>query len=310
MEFDSTWRSIHEEVASLDRDAVLVTPGEDRVFTVAAVGEEAILVRFRDDGRRSLERDEFVRLAENLDGDGLELATLPPGVGPYVAVLTLAPQVTLASGHVRWRAGAGIEDGPSESPFRKSLWDVRRTPEKIHDDALLLAELLKRLDGTPIEAANPDALVDLYVLLSDVQRGSDDLRRDVGDELLEFVGPGGRLHGRYGSVSRSRRERRALKDEAEVFARLDEAGIPREWVTGIDEDKLDLVVTTTEVEEGDVYDVEADYYVQKTGVETDAKRSRLQGLKDRLPTLPDEEAADLREEIDDLEERIDDVLTA
>jgi len=310
MDFDTTWRSIREQLSSLDRDTVLVTPEDERVFTLEAIGDEELRVRFRDDGGRTLTREAFDRLLAQLDGDGLALDSLPPGVGPYVSVLTLSPSIVLRSGHVRWATDDSNGGTASESPFQKSRWDVRRTPEKLHDDALLLAEVLERLNRTDIAALDEDGLVDLYVLLSDVQRGADDLRRNVGDELLGYVGPGGRIHGQYGTVSRAHRERRRLKDDATILDRLDEEGIPREWVLGVDADKLDLVVATTDVEQAEVYDLRDTYYVQKTGVETDAKRSRLQGLKDRLPTLPEEEAEGLREEIDRLEDRIEAVLAA
>ena len=95
-----------------------------------------------------------------------------------------------------------------------------------------------------------------------------------------------------------------------VLDRLEDAGVPDEWVLGVDEDKLDVVIATTDVEESDVYDVHEQYYVQKTGVESDVKRSHLQGLRDRLAELEDEEAEELHQEIDALEDRIDDVLAA
>ncbi|MFB6140491.1 MAG: hypothetical protein ABEJ26_08665 [Halosimplex sp.] len=148
------------------------------------------------------------------------------------------------------------------------------------------------------------------MLLSDVEWGADELRREVGDELLDYVGPEGRVSGRYGTVSRAHRRRRRLKDEDEVLDRLDEAGVPREWVLGIDSDKLDVVVATTDVAEDEVYDIDDAYHVQKTDVDADEKRSRLGGLRDRLDDLDDAEADELRDEIDRLEGRIDDLLAA
>ncbi|SFR93606.1 hypothetical protein SAMN05216559_1332 [Halomicrobium zhouii] len=315
MTTDATWQSVRDRCEVLDHDEVLVTPNDERVFVVERIEDDRVTVEFLDGGSRDLRRDQFDVLADSVDDEGLDLDSLPPGVGPYVTVLSLAPQYAVEGAG----AGAGTlrradatdsdpDDVPIESPFVRSRWDVRRPPEEVHDDALLVADFLERHDVTALEELPAEELVDVYVLLSDVQWGADDLRRDVGRDLLDHVGPDGRLHGQYGTVSRTRRERRTLKDEDVVLEVLDEAGVPREWVLGVDEDKLDVVLATSEIGEAEVYDVHEQYYVQKTGVESDAKRSRLQGLKDRLAALEDEEAAELHEEIDALEDRIDDVL--
>jgi hypothetical protein len=76
-----------------------------------------------------------------------------------------------------------------------------------------------------------------------------------------------------------------------VFDALDAEGVPREWVLGVDEEKLDVVLAVTDVEESE-------------------KQSRLQGLKDRLAELEDAEAESLHEEIEGLEQRIDEVLAS
>ncbi|WP_123533706.1 hypothetical protein [Halosimplex salinum] len=311
MTFDARWRTLRERCDSLDPDAVLVTPGDERVFAVDRTDETAILVTFRDDGERTLRRDQFEVLADRVAEDPLSLDELPPGVGPYVSVLSLAPGFAVEAGALEATDGtaAESEDGAT-SPFRRSRWDVRRPPEEVHDDALLVADWLERHDATELGRLSSEDAVDLYVLLSDLQWGADDLRRGVGDELLDSLGPDGRLHGQYGSVTRTGRERRQLKDEDEILNRLDEEGVPHEWVLGVDEEKLDVVVATTNVDERDVYDVHDQYYVQKTSVESGAKRSRLQGLKDRLDDLGDEDADELRDEIETLEARIDDLLAA
>jgi len=325
MAFDPTWHALHERLAALPDDAVLVTPDGEAVFVVDRIGEEWLVAQFREGRERTLPREQFARLAGRVDEDGLEIDELPPGVGPYVSLLSLAPGYEVERGRLRRVEDAEarteadqavFEDGELRigddeepaSPFVRSRWDVRRPPERVHDDALLLAELIERHGATEPEALSTEGLVDLYVLLSDVQRGSDDLRRDVSEELLDEIGPDGRLSGQYGTVSRTRRERRHVKDAEAVFDVLDAEGIPREWVMGVDQDKLDVVVATTDVAEADVYDVTEQYYVQKTDVESEAKRSRLQGLKDRLAELEGEEADELREEIETLEDRIEDVL--
>ena len=127
---------------------------------------------------------------------------------------------------------------------------------------------------------------------------------------MDRVGPEGRLHGRFGTVNRTVRERRTPKPDDEVFAALDEAGVPREWVLGVDPDRLDVVLAVTDVDEADVYVVTEQVYMQKTGVDRDEKRSRLQGVKDQLAALETEEAADLRADIEALEGRLDELLAA
>ncbi|MCU4798825.1 hypothetical protein OB920_00350 [Halobacteria archaeon HArc-gm2] len=310
MTTDAAWQSIRERCESLDPDEVLVTPGDERVFVVERIEDDRVTVEFLDGGSRDLRRDQFDVLAESVDDEGLDLDSLPPGVGPYVTVLSLAPQYAVDGTGAGTLRRVESDDVPAESPFVRSRWDVRRPPEEVHDDALLVADFLERHDVAALEELPPEELVDLYVLLSDVQWGADGLRRHVGGDLLDHVGPDGQLHGQYGTVSRTRRERRTLKDEDAVLDALDDAGVPREWVLGVDEDKLDVVLATTEVAESDVYDVHEQYYVQKTGVESDAKRSRLQGLKDRLAELEGTEGEELRDEIETLEDRIDDVLAA
>ncbi|WP_459192282.1 hypothetical protein [Halosimplex sp. J119] len=314
MSFDARWRRLRERCDSLEPDAVLVTPGDERVFSVDRTDDEAIFVAVREGGQRTLRREQFETLADRVETDPLDLDSLPPGVGPYVAVLSLAPGFEVESGQFEvageeGETGTGA-DAEFDSPFVRSRWDVRRPPESVHDDALLLADWLERHDATDLGGLSSSDAIDLYVLLSDVQRGADDLRRDVGDELLDYVGPEGRISGQFGTVSRTHRKRRRLKDEEEIFDHLDEADVPREWVLGVDPDKLDVVVATTEIDEEDVYDVHDQYYVQKTGVDSAEKRTRLRGLRDRLEELDDDEADELREEIDHLEGRIDDLLAA
>ncbi|MFB6268815.1 MAG: hypothetical protein ABEH83_02645, partial [Halobacterium sp.] len=143
---------------------------------------------------------------------------------------------------------------------------------------------------------------------SDVQRGADGVRGVVSEELLDRIGPSGRLRGRFGTVTRVTRERRQLRDEDEVFDALDDHDVPREWVTGVDTEKLDVVLAVTDLDEAAVYDVETTSYVQKTGVSDVEKREYLAGLRERLDGVGGEAAAELREDIDDLERQIDDVL--
>jgi hypothetical protein len=310
MSFETVWRDLREAATGLDPASVLVTPATERPFVPAETAEDRIVVEFRErDERRILWRDQFEVLYDRLavEGETLSLSELPPGVEPYVVVLSLGMGFDVEGDTLR-----ASDDGVAgESPFRHPEWEVRTTPERTHDDAILLADALERYDAADLESLSPAHLVNLYVLLSDVQRESDRLRRATSDLLLDRIGPEGRLHGQFGTVSRATRERRTLKPTEEIFDALEAAGVPEEWVLGVDADKLDVVLSVTDLEVSAVYDVDEQVYVQKTGVEEAEKQSRLEGLKARLGELDDEEAAaDLHAEIEGLEERIDEVLAA
>ena len=309
MSFETVWRDLRDEVARLDDDSVLVTPATERPFVVTSSDEDRIAVAFREgDEERLLWRDQFEVLYERLavEGEELTLSELPPGVEPYAVVLSLGMGFGV-DGDVLRASDDGVA---AESPFLHPEWEVRTTPERAHDDALLLADALERYDVSDLGSLSDEDLVNLYVLLSDVQRESDRLRRAASDRLLERVGPEGRLHGQYGTVSRASRTRRQLKPTEAVLDALEAEGIPEEWVLGIDAEKLDVVLSVTDLEESAVYDVHEQVYVQKTDVEEREKQSRLAGLKNRLAEMDGEEAADLHDEIEVLEERIDEVLAA
>ena len=147
-------------------------------------------------------------------------------------------------------------------------------------------------------------LVNLYTLLSDVQRNANDLRQDVRSVLLNRLHHDQPVSGQYGSVQRTSRRNRELKDEEEVLEVLDEAGISRERVTSVDASKVDDALEVVEVAESDVYEIEESEYVRKADVDEDEKQSRLQGLKDQLAAT-DEDTEELQAEIEELEQRID-----
>ncbi|WP_336037692.1 hypothetical protein [Halobacterium yunchengense] len=300
MGFEQTWRDLRERVR--DRGgAVYRTPRSDRSFAVTDVAADRIDVTYVESGAaRTLWRDQFELLADRLDdGDAVAFADLPPGVEPYVAVLSASDRYAVEDGALR------RGDATGESPLVRE----REHPDAtaLRDDARLLAALLDRRDLASLPGLADGDVVDLYVALSDVQRGADDVRRTVGDELLDRIGPSGRLQGRFGTVSRAERERRRLRDESTVFDALDDHGIPREWVTGVDTDRLDVVLAVTDLDADEVYDVDTATYVQKTGVAETEKAAALSGLRDRLAATDGDEP-DLRDELDDLEAAIDDRL--
>ncbi|MFC6768715.1 hypothetical protein [Natrinema soli] len=307
MEPDDTWTTLRNQCEALEPGAELITPVSQRPFGIERTAEDRIVVRFGDSGeRRPLWREQFVVFLERLDEGSIAVEQLQPGVEPYASVVTLADTYATDDETIRYDADAV----GGETPFLVPAADARDPPERVHDDAMLLAALLEEIDADSPSELDTDSLTDLYVLASDVQHGSDRLRRSAREPLLERLGPDQRLHGRYGTVRRTTRERRRPKDAETVFAALDERGIPREWVTGIDRDKVDVVLAVTDLEESEVYDVDEDVYVQKTGVDEDEKYSRLQGIADRIDALEGAEGEELREELDAIEDRLEAALSA
>ena len=152
-----------------------------------------------------------------------------------------------------------------------------------------------------------DALVNLYTLLSDVQRNANDLRQDVADVLLNRLHHDRPISGPFGSVQRTTRRNRSLKDENEVLETLEDAGIDPERVMGVDRQKVDDALDVTELSEGDVYEIEESEYVRKAEVDEERKETRLQGLKDQLAAADGDESEELREEIEELEDRIEEL---
>lgn len=301
-----TWNGLCDALEQLGEGTALETPVSERQFEIDAVVPDRVDVTYRDSGEElSLYRDQFEILFDRLAEEEIDLATLQPGVEPYAAVASLSPEYSSAGGTL---ARAPEEARGGMSPHLVSPKEARTQPERVHDDAVLLADCLDRLATEELSALETAALTDLYVLLSDVQRGADRMRRTVTEPLLDRLGPDQQLHGRFGTVRRTTRERRTQKDDAVVLDALDRHGIPHDWVLGVDPDKLDVVLAVTDLEESAVYDVDEQVYVQKTGVDGDEKLSRLQGLADRLAELDESEG--LRDELDALEQRIDEALSA
>ena len=186
--------------------------------------------------------------------------------------------------------------------------DDREEPDvPLYADMLLLFDALEREDPTALGEMDTSALINLYTLLSDVQRNANTLRKDVSDVLLERVQHDRPVHGQYGSVQRTTRRNRSLKDDEEVLAALEDAGIAREQVVSVDRNKVDEALDVVSVPESSVYDTDESEYVRKAEVDEERKETRLQGLKDRLAVSDDPEAEVLRQEIDRLEKEIEEL---
>jgi len=251
--FHVSWHTLLEELDGLPEGATLITPLSHTRFGITDVQEQRVVIRVEDsDEKRPLQRDNFETLYRRLTDEpgGFELDRLPPDADPYPAVWSLHPRIEIDED-----AGVIVEtDEPTTDQLLGAVPagdpDERSEPDlAVYADALLLVDALERHDVATLSETETDALVNLYTLLSDVQRNANDLRQDVADVLLTRLHHDRPVSGAFGSVQRTTRRNRSLKDDDEILAILEDAGIQRQRVMGIDRSKLDDALAVTEVSE-------------------------------------------------------------
>ena len=314
MPFSVSWHTLCDTLEDLPEGATLITPLSHDRFRLLDVQDHRVVIQFdHTDETQPLQREQFETLYDRIQdaATGFDLDRLPPGADPYPAVLSVHPRF-----EVDEDAGIITEtESATTTQVVESDADAddetRTEPERldVYADALLLVDALERHDVTDLPALETDALVNIYTLLSDVQRDANEFRQTVADVLLNRLHHDRPVSGQYGSVQRTRRRNRSLKDDEDVLARLAEAGIDRERVLSVDRSKVDDALEVTPLSESAVYEVEDREYVRKADVDDDVKQSRLQGLKDRLAASEDDDAEELRQEIEALEQRIDDLTS-
>jgi hypothetical protein len=317
MPFSVSWHTLLEHAEDLPDGSTLVTPLSHKRIRIADVQEHRIIIDYVDrEETRPLQREQFEKLYRRLtDGptDTFELDRLPPDADPYPAVWSLHPRVEVDedAGVIR------MTDEPTGSQVlvdgdQSDAEQERHEPDlQVYSDALLLTDALERHEMSDLTEIETDALVNLYTMLSDVQRNANDLRQEIADVLLSRLHHDRPVSGQFGSVQRTTRRNRSLKDEDTVLNALEAAGIDRERVTSVDRDKVDDALDVVPLSESDVYDIETTEYVRKADVDEETKETRLQGLKDRLAASDedDEEVQQLQAEIDELEQRIDELTS-
>ena len=310
MSFRVSWQNLIERLDELPEGATLRTPLSHDRFRITDVQQHRVVIRFTHSGdSQPLQQDQFETLYRRItDSDkGFELDRLPPDAGPYPAVWSLHPRFEIDED-----ASVIVEkDGPTTTQIldagdeTESEQKERTEPDlDVYADALLLVDVLERHEVTTLDEMDTDVLVNLYTLLSDVQRNGNDLRKDVSDVLLSRLHHDQPVSGPFGSVQRTTRRNRSLKPDEEVLETLEEAGIERERVLGVDRSKVDDAIEVTHLSDSDVYDIEESAYVRKAEVDEEHKETRLQGLKDQLAATEGNEAKELRGEIKELENRI------
>ena len=314
MPFSVSWHTLLEHLDELPADATLITPLSHSHIHITDAQEHRVIVQFDESNeKRPLQRDQFESLYHQIQTahDGFDLDRLPPDADPYPAVLSVHPRFEIDED-----AGVIAEtDGPTTTQLADTAHepddDDRTEPDglDVYSDALLLIDALERHDVTDLPELETATLVNLYTLLSDVQRDANDFRQEVADVLLSRLHHDRPVAGQYGSVQRTSRRNRSLKDDEDVVSMLEAEGIDRERVMSVDRQKVDEALEVTTLTESDVYEIDESEYVRKAEVDDDVKESRLQGLKDRLAASEETEAEELRQEIEALEERIDDLTS-
>jgi polyhydroxyalkanoate synthesis regulator phasin len=311
MTFGPTWNNLLENIETLQSGATLITPLSRKAFSIEDVQEHRVLIQYRDDDETiPLQKDQFETLYERVSGSRgkFDVDRLPPDAEPYATVLSLHPRLEVDD-----RTGTLTESDQSlgsplveaQSGSEEPDETEREEPDlDVYADALLLIDALERHDIASLEAVDTPALVNIYTLLSDVQRNANDLRKDVRSVLLDRLHHDQPVSGQFGSVQRTTRRNRALKDDELVLNAFEAAGIERERLTTVNSSKVDEALEVTELSESDVYDIESSEYVRKADVDEQEKETRLQGLKDQLEATEGDEADELRTEIEELEDRI------
>ena len=315
MPFSVTWHTILDQLDEVPSDATFVTPLSERSFRVSDIQEHRLLMSYRDStGTIPIKREQFETLYDRVTDapQGFDLDRLPADAEPYATILSIHPrfEVDQREGILR------NTDEPTPSALVDTTLGVeedshsREEPDlPLYSDSLLLIDALERYTPTELSSMETAELVNLYTLCSDVQRNADDLRQDVRAVLLDRLHHDQPVHGQYGSVQRTSRRNRTLKDDETVLEILESEGIDRERVTTVDSSKVDEALDVTSLSESDLYEIEERQYVRKADVDEERKESRLQGLKDQLATADTSEAQELQAEIEELEARIEELTS-
>jgi len=314
MPFSVSWHTLLDELDDLSDGAELITPLSHERFRITDVQEHRVVVTFDGSGERvPLQRDQFETLYERIrDSDGeFDLDRLPPDADPYPGVLSLHPRFEIDEerGVIAEREGPTGTQLVDADPATDERERVEPDGVDVYSDALLLVDALERHDVSDLTELETNVLVNVYTLCSDVQRNANEFRQEVADVLLDRLHHDQPVHGQYGSVQRTSRRNRSLKDDEEVLAVLEDAGIDPERVMSVDSSKVKEALDVTEIPESTVYDVDESEYVRKAEVDEEVKESRLQGLKERLADSEDDAADELRREIEELEGRIDELTS-
>ena len=317
MPFSGIWHAILDELDEVPPDGTFRTPLSDKPFRLEDVQEHRVLIAYREQETTiPLKREQFETLYERVSDtpQPFDLDRLPADAETYATILSVHPRFEIDQ-----REGV-LKN--TDSPVPSSLVDASLSVESpdqkpareepdlpLYSDSLLLIDVLERYEPTDLETMETAELVNLYTLCSDVQRNANDLRQNVRSLLLDRLHHDQPVHGQYGSVQRTSRRNRTLKDDQTVLKKLEDQGIDRERVTTVDAAKVDEALEVTDLSESDLYEIDESQYVRKADVDEEVKESRLQGLKDQLAAVDEPQTEELQREIEELEARIDELTS-
>ena len=317
MPFSGIWHAILDELDEVPPDGTFRTPLSDKPFRLEDVQEHRVLIAYREQETTiPLKREQFETLYERVSDtpQPFDLDRLPADAEPYATIFSVHPRFEIDQ-----REGVlKNTDTPTPSSLVDASLSVdtqdpeptREEPDlPLYADSLLLIDALERYEPGDLETMETAELVNLYTLCSDVQRNADDLRQNVRSLLLDRLHHDQPVHGQYGSVQRTSRRNRTLKDDQTVLNKLEDQGIDRERVTTVDTSKVDEALDVTDLSESDLYEIDESQYVRKADVDEEVKESRLQGLKDQLAAADNPETDELQQEIEELEARIDELTS-
>jgi len=186
MPFSVSWHTLLEHLDELPADATLITPLSHSHIHITDIQEHRIIVQFDESSeKRTLQRDQFESLYHQIQiaHDGFDLDRLPPDADPYPAVLSAHPRFEIDED-----AGVIAE---TDRPTTTQLADTAHEPDTDDDRTEpdggcllgwpILIDALERHDVTDLPDLETATLVNLYTLLSDVQRDANDFRQEVAD---------------------------------------------------------------------------------------------------------------------------------
>jgi len=231
MSFRVSWHNLLERLDELPKGATFRTPLSNDRFQITGVQEHRVIIRFTDSGEsRPLLKDQFETLYRRVSDshDGFDLDRLPPDADPYPTVLSLHPRF-----EVNDDRGVIIE---TEEPTTSLLLDedpplcliLLSTNERcqISTSTRMRSCLSTRLNATRWRRSkmSRQGRSSTCIPCSDVQRDADDLRKEIADTLLDRLHHDRPVSGSYGSVQRTARTNRSLKDDDEVLDTLNQLG--------------------------------------------------------------------------------------
>jgi len=317
MPFSVTWHTILDELDEVPPDETFRTPLSEKPFRLEDVQEHRLLISYREqDTTIPLKREQFETLYQRISDSPqpFDLDRLPADAEPYATILSVHPRFEIDQREgVLKNTDTPTPSSLVDAPLTVKSQEKETTREEpdlpLYSDSLLLIDALERYTPTDLSTMETSELVNLYTLCSDVQHNADDLRQDVRSLLLDRLHHDQPIHGQYGSVQRTSRRNRSLKDDETVLELLKDQGIDRERVTTVDATKVDEALEVTDLSESDLYEIDESQYVRKADVDEERKESRLQGLKDQLAAVDEPQTEELQREIEELEARIDELTS-